>query len=149
MKITLTLIAMTISIYPLAASPDTSSIKANNAPYNQALKTMEAKAETKQILKQTKEKEAATSSQKISSPEVMIIDPAVRAQDFKEAFSYLSEYKAGSPLFFELQDKEKLYNVLDLSLMKGGTIVIFRMNTTQGLKYRVVKTEDIVSIGND
>jgi hypothetical protein len=145
MKLPLYMIAMTVSIYALAA-PDTLGIKASNAPYNQALKTMEAKAEQKQIMKQTQE---AATSQKVGSSDVMIIEPSVRAQDFKEAFTYLTEYKAGSPLYFELQDKEKLYNVLDLSLMKGGTIVIFKINTTQGLKYRVVKTEDIVSMGND
>jgi hypothetical protein len=133
-----------LSFYVLGA--DTLGIKAGNAPYNQALKTMESKAEDKQIMKQTQQ---AASSFKSAGSEVMIVEPSVRAQDFKEAFHYLSEYKAGSPLFFELQDKEKLYNVLDLSLMKGGTLVIFKINTTQGLKYRVVKTEDIVSLGND
>lgn len=145
MKLLLSLIATSVSLYVLAAN-DANSIKASNTPYNQALKTMTTKAEEKQLMSKP---EQAASSQKISNPEVMIIDPAIRAQDFKEAFHYLSEYKAGSPLFFELQDKEKLYNVLELSLMKGGTLVIFKMNTTQGLKYRVVKTEDIISIGND
>ena len=145
MKLALSLIAMTISIYVTAA--DNSSIKAANAPYNQNLTTMEAKAEQKQVMQQGGKQ--AVSSQKMPSPEVMIIDPSIRAQDFKEAFNYLSEYKAGAPLFFELQDKEKLYNVLDFSLMKGGTLVIFKLNTIQGLRYRVVKIEDLISIGND
>ena len=138
------LIILVICNYGVAADTGV-DIKAGNAPYNQALKTMEAKAEQKQLLQSTQ----AATSQKLTSPEVMIIDPSVRAQDFKEAFTYLMQYKAGAPLFFELQDKEKLYNVLELFLMKGGTLVIFKINTTQGLKYRVVKTEDIVSIGND
>lgn len=143
MKLLFSLSIGMLGVHMFAA--DTSNIKASNEPYNQALKTMEAKAEQKQL---TQSQQAAM-SQKLSSPEVMIIDPSIRAQDFKEAFTYLMQYKAGSPLFFELQDKEKLYNVLDVSLMKGGSIMIFKMNTTQGLKYRVVKIEDVVSIGND
>jgi len=127
------------------ASPEAADIKAFNAPYNQALKTMEMKAEQKQMTAQT----GAAMSQKLSSPEVIMIDPSTRAQDFKEAFTYLLQYKGGSPLFFELQDHEKLYNVLDLSLMKGGTMIIFKINTSQGLKYRVVNIEDIRSIGVD
>lgn len=134
------MIGMLCSILNAADGPD---IKASNAPYNQALKSMEAKAEQKQLA-QTQQ---AAISQK--SPEVMIIDPSIRAQDFKEAFTYLMQYKAGSPIFFELQDKEKLYNVLDISLMKGGSLMIFKINTTQGMKYRVIKVEDIFSIGND
>lgn len=126
-----------------AFAVDASDIKAANAPYNQQLKTMETQAAQKQLTQQ------AAMAPRVSSPEVMIIDPSVRAQDFKEAFSYLMQYKAGAPIFFELQDKEKLYNVLDISLMKGGTVMIFRINTTQGLKYRVVKIEDVASIGSD
>lgn len=133
-----------ISLSAFAAEAGPVNIKASNAPYNQALKTMEAKAEQHQLSAQT-----AAAAQKLGSPEVMMIDPSIRAQDFKEAFTYLSQYKGGAPLFFELQDQEKLYNVLDLSLMKGGTLVIFKINTTQGLKYRVVKIEDVRSIGVD
>lgn len=121
------------------------AIVGNTSAYNSTLKTMEAKSEQDELLKTTK----ATAVQKATSPEVMIIDPSTRAQDFKEAFNYLSLYKAGSPVYFELENNEKLYSVLDLSLMKGGTLVIFKINTTQGIKYRVVKTETIAGIGND
>jgi hypothetical protein len=131
---------MLCSVLHAADGPD---IKASNSPYNQALKSMEAKAEQKQL---AQTQQAAISQR---GPEVMVIDPSIRAQDFKEAFTYLMQYKAGSPIFFELQDKEKLYNVLDISLMKGGSLMIFKINTTQGMKYRVIKVEDIFSIGND
>ena len=106
---------------------------------------MEAQAEQKQILQTAQ----AGAAEKTQGPEIMMIDPLTRAQDFKEAFTYLSLYKTGSLIYFELASHEKLYNILDLSLMKGGTLVIFKLNTTQGVKYRVVKTEMISSIGND
>jgi hypothetical protein len=129
----------------IAAAKANPAIVGNTAAYTSTLKTMEAKSEQDELLKTTK----AGTAQKAYSPEVMIIDPATRAQDFKEAFNYLSLYKAGSPVYFELENNEKLYSVLDFSLMKGGTLVIFKINTTQGIKYRVVKTEAIASIGND
>ncbi|MEI8300408.1 MAG: hypothetical protein WCG10_02190 [Chlamydiota bacterium] len=138
----LTLLIAPITTLTAKANP---AITGNTAAYNSTLKTMETKSEQDELLKTTK----ATATQKATSPEVMIIDPATRAQDFKEAFNYLSLYKAGSPVYFELENNEKLYSVLDLSLMKGGTLVIFKINTTQGIKYRVVKTETIAAIGND
>lgn len=119
------------------------NIKASNAPYNQALTEMEAKSESKQMAAQQ-----AAATQKAGSSEVMVIDPLMRAQDYKEAFNYLMQNKSGSSVYFLLQNNEKLMNVLDMTLMKGGTVIIFRINTTQGIRYRVVKTEDIMTLGN-
>lgn len=130
-----------------AQDPMTSSIKQENAPYNEALKTMQTKAE-QQMLTKTQTASTAQGQEKTTAS-VMIVDPLVRASDFKEAFGYLSQYKAGTPLYFELDNKEKMYGVADLSIMKGGSLVIFKMNSTTGQKYRVIKTENIVSIGTD
>lgn len=124
----------------------TSSLKQENAPYDNALKTMQAKKEQELALKQ---QGAVASSIEKGTSSVMMIEPQTRAQDFKEAFTYLSQYKAGSPLYFELESKEKLYGVTDISMMKGGSLVIFKMNTTSGAKFRVIKTENIISIGTD
>ncbi len=143
-NLSLILALLIIPIITEAAKANPAIVGSTSA-YNSTLKTMEAKSEQDELLKTTK----ATATQKAISPEVMIIDPSTRAQDFKEAFNYLSLYKAGSPVYFELENNEKLYSVLDLSLMKGGTLVIFKINTTQGIKYRVVKTETIAGIGTD
>lgn len=122
------------------------SIKAENAPFNQMLQKMETKKENQLAMTS----QAAAAGVKTSGENsVVIVDPLVRAADFKEAFNYLSQYKAGSPIFFALQNGEKLYNIIDLSVMKGGSIVIFKMNSTQGQKIKVVKTEDILSLGID
>lgn len=130
-----------------AAAPQGISIKQENAPYNQALQKMETKAEDKQLMKT--QAAAASSAKQAGESSVVIVDPLTRATDFKEAFTYLNQYKAGSSIFFELQNKERLYNIVDLAVMKGGSLVIFKMNTTQGQKVKVVKTEDINSLGTD
>ena len=128
--------------------PLTTSLKKENAPYNQALKTMQTKAEQDALMK-TQAAASSSSIDKSSASSLMIVDPQTRALDFKEAFSYLSQNKAGSPLYFELDNKEKITGVIDLSIMKGGSLIIFKMNSTTGQKYRVIKTENIVSIGTD
>ncbi len=133
-------------LYTFSAQNQGLSIKAENAPYNQMLQKMETKKEDTLALKS---QTAAVGAKALGETSVVIVDPLVRAQDFKEAFNYLNQYKAGSPIFFALQNGEKLYNVLDLSVMKGGSIVIFKMNSIQGQKIKVVKTEDIVSLGID
>jgi len=130
-----------------AAAPQGISIKQENAPYNQALQKMETKAEDKQLMKT--QAAAASSAKQAGESSVVIVDPLIRATDFKEAFTYLNQYKTGSSIFFELQNKERLYNIVDLAVMKGGSLVIFKMNTTQGQKVKVVKTEDINSLGID
>lgn len=131
--------------YGFSAQNQGISIKAENAPYNQMLQKMETKTEDKLAMKS----QAAAVSKAPGETSVVIVDPLVRATDFKDAYNFIVQYKAGAPIFFELQNGEKLYNVIDLSVMKGGSIVIFKMNSTQGQKFKVVKTEDITSIGID
>lgn len=133
-------------IYSFSAQTQGVSIKAENAPFNQMLQKMETKKEDQLAMNS---QAAAAGAKASGETSVVIVDPLVRAADFKEAFSYLSQYKAGSPIFFALQNGEKLYNIIDLSVMKGGSLVIFKMNSTQGQKIKVVKTEDIVSLGID
>jgi hypothetical protein len=128
-----------------SADPGVAAIKAENAPYNQALKTMQAKAEQQELMK-TQMPQAAAKQQEGA---VVIVDPVTRAQDFKEAFTFLSTHKAGSMISFEMQSGEKLTNILDVSVMKGGSLLIFKINSTQGLKYKVAKIEDIKSLGTE
>ena len=139
-------LALLAQSYAADQDPLAASIKKENAPYNEALKTLQTKKEQENIQKM---QGAASTHEKGSSPSVMIIDPQTRATDFKEAFSYMATNKAGSLIYIELENQEKVYGVFDLTIMKGGSLVILKMNTTLGQKYRVIKTENLVSIGTD
>jgi hypothetical protein len=135
-------------VFPLkvvAASNMGMSVKEETAPYNQMLQKMETKAENTQL----KKAQAAALGASSKDTSVVIVDPVTRAADFKEAYTFLTQYKAGAPIYFELQNGEKLYNVIEISVMKGGSLMIFKTNSTQGQKFKVVKTEDIVSLGSD
>ncbi|MCH9630148.1 MAG: hypothetical protein S4CHLAM37_01410 [Chlamydiia bacterium] len=119
---------------------------AANSVYQKQLKKMEAKSERKE-LEQT-EKAAAAKKASMGS-EIMIIEPLARAQDFAEAYKYLHFHKSSSPVMFQLKNNKVLKNVLDVEIMKGGTLVIFTLNTTKGVKYEVVNIEDIKSLGHE
>ncbi|PCI92368.1 hypothetical protein COB11_07555 [Candidatus Aerophobetes bacterium] len=119
---------------------------AASSVYNKQLNKMEAKPERKELM--STEKTAAAQKAHESS-EIMIIEPLARAQDFAEAYKYLNFHKSSAPVMFKLRNHKVLKNVLDIEIMKGGTLVIFTLNTTKGIKYEVVNIEDIKSMGND
>lgn len=115
-----------------------------NSAYNAQLKKMEAEAEQKELAKAEK----TVAARHTGMQEVMIIEPLTRAQDIEEAFKYLRTRKAAAPVTFYLNNGHTLSNVLDMAVMKGGSIFIFTVNSTKGIRYEVVKTEDIKTLGN-
>ncbi len=106
---------------------------------------MESKAEDKLMMKSTTS--AAVTSSKEAA--VIMIEAQTRATDIKEAFTTLSQYKGSPSIYMTLSNNEKITNITELSLTKGGSIIIVKMNTTQGQKYKVIKVEDINSLDTD
>ncbi|NGX37761.1 MAG: hypothetical protein K1000chlam2_00923 [Chlamydiae bacterium] len=94
---------------------------------------------------QKKETEAIGEMMKMSRS-VMIIDPKERANDYMKAFEMLRQEKSTSKVFFDLSDGSKISSVIDMKLMPGGSLVIFRYSTPHGIKYQVVEIEDILGI---
>ena len=78
--------------------------------------------------------------------EVMMIPPQLRAQDFKEAFDYLKKIQTQSKITFTMKDGSKLAQILDVSILPGGTMLNFKINTVQGIQYQIIRIEDIKSI---
>ncbi len=76
----------------------------------------------------------------------MVIDPKMRAQDYKEAFEALRKEKTTSKVFFQLQNGSTISNVIDMTLMGNSTLILFRFNSTQGVRFQLVKLEEIASI---
>jgi hypothetical protein len=101
------------------------------------------------------EQEAATAAaatpNKTPAPEnsarsLMLIDPKARASDYLKAFEALRQEKATSKVIFELADGSTISNVIDMKLMPEQTLIVFRYNTVQGVKFQVVAIEDLVGI---
>jgi hypothetical protein len=78
--------------------------------------------------------------------EMMIIPPHARAQDFKEAFDLLKRVKSQDKITFFLKDKSKISGILDVDVLPGGTMLNFKINTTQGVRYQIVRVEDVNSV---
>lgn len=76
----------------------------------------------------------------------IIIDPKERANDYIKAFEALKQEKTVSKIYFNIRGGMKISNVLDVKAMPGNTLMVFRYNTPQGIKFQVVGIEDILGI---
>lgn len=84
------------------------------------------------------------SQQHIPSASATVTIPAsARALDFQQAFENLRAEKAAGKLYFELADGSTINNIIDMQLMSNSTIALFRYTSNQGVRYQVVKVEDI------
>ncbi len=81
-----------------------------------------------------------------SSLSYMVIDLKMRAQDFKEAFETLRKEKTAGKVFFQLMNGSTISNIIDMTLMANSTLILFRFNSTQGIRFQLVKVEEIASI---
>jgi len=75
--------------------------------------------------------------------EVMIINPESRAKDIQSAFKYLKQMSPATKIGVKLTNGSIITDILNMDVMPGGTMIIFRINTMKGEKYRVVKIEKI------
>lgn len=76
----------------------------------------------------------------------MMISPVARAQDLLQAYEALRKEKTSAKVFFQLVDGSALYNVIEMTLMSNSTLILFRLNTPQGIRFQLVKVEDILNI---
>jgi hypothetical protein len=73
----------------------------------------------------------------------MMIPPASRALDFQQAFEQMRAEKSTGKVYFELSDGTMISNIIDMHVMQNSTLILFRFNSNQGIRYQVVKVEDI------
>lgn len=73
----------------------------------------------------------------------MMISPASRALDFQQAFEQMRAEKSTGKVYFELTDGTIIANIIDMHVMQNSTLILFRFNSNQGIRYQVVKVEDI------
>lgn len=76
----------------------------------------------------------------------MMIDPKMRAEDYREAFEALRKEKTTGKVFFQLNNGSIISNIIDMTLMPNSTLILFRFNSTQGIRFQLVKVEEIASI---
>jgi len=77
---------------------------------------------------------------------IMMIDPKARAADYMQAYDVLRKEKTANKVVFQLSTGETISNIIDMTLMNQGTMIIFRFNTPQGIKLQAVELEDVLSL---
>ncbi len=86
-------------------------------------------------------------TQNKGTSDIMIVDPKIVSQDWKDAFNSLKSKKL-TDIIFNLRDNTQISNVSDVEVLSGGYLMLFSLKTVQGIKYRIVKTSDIASIAS-
>ncbi|MDN3505518.1 MAG: hypothetical protein P0S95_08080 [Rhabdochlamydiaceae bacterium] len=89
---------------------------------------------------------SAVVQKKSGASDIMIINPDNRAKDFKAAFDILQQEVQGSKIIFTLTDKSTISGIMEIQVLPGGTMLSFMLNTTKGIKYKIVPIEQIKSI---
>ena len=79
---------------------------------------------------------------------IMIIEPKARAEDFIKSFEMLKKDKPSSRIYYKLFNNQTINNIIDINMLDNGTLILFKIATTQGTKFLIVPTEDIESIGH-
>ena|ERR1700722_9372967 len=90
--------------------------------------------------------EAAAANKAATTKGVMTIDPKMRAADLMQAFETLRREKTTAKVVFQLANGKTLTNIIEMTLMTNGSVILFRYNTPQGIQLQVVPTEEIVSL---
>lgn len=78
-----------------------------------------------------------------STSSYMMISPASRALDLQQAFELMRAEKSTGKVYFELADGTTISNIIEMHLMQNSTLILFRFNSNQGIRYQVVKVEEI------
>ena len=69
-----------------------------------------------------------------------------RALDYQTAFEQLRKEKTAGKVYFQLTDGSSIANIIDMNIMPNSTLIVFRFNSSQGVRFQVVKVEDILNI---
>lgn len=80
------------------------------------------------------------------TPSYMAISPSARALDFQQAFEQMRKEKSTGKVYFELVDGSTIGNIIDMTMMANSTLILFRFNSGQGIRFQVVKVEEILNL---
>ncbi len=78
--------------------------------------------------------------------EIMVISPELRAKDLQAAIKFLNQHVPTSKPNITLRDGSKITSIMDVDVMPGGTILIFKVTSLKGLRYKVINIEEVQSL---
>jgi len=101
----------------------------------------------KDEVKMASHKGAQHQDQKVLAPtnDIMIVDPKQMASDWKSAFEMLQN-KQSSNLKFNLANGKSVNSIASIDTLEGGYLMVFTIKDLHGMKYKIIKTSEIVSL---
>ncbi|MBX9924466.1 MAG: hypothetical protein K2Y01_10185 [Rhabdochlamydiaceae bacterium] len=82
-----------------------------------------------------------------SKKNTLQIDPALRAQDYQQAFEALRKEKPAHKVCITLQNGTIFSQIIEMQRMANSTLFLLRYNSPQGIKLQIVELESIINIG--
>jgi hypothetical protein len=71
------------------------------------------------------------------------IEAKARVQDLLQSYAFLKKEKGAAKVFLILKSGERIAQILDITAMDNGTLLLVRFATAQGIQLRVFGVEDI------
>ncbi|MCB1107949.1 MAG: hypothetical protein KDK76_07640 [Chlamydiia bacterium] len=78
--------------------------------------------------------------------DIMIISPEMRAKDIQAAIQYLRQRVPTAKPTIHLSNGAIISNIMDVDVMPGGTILIFKISSLKGMQYKVVNIEEVQTL---
>lgn len=89
---------------------------------------------------------AAKESSSKGSTEMMIISPEGRAKDIKAAIDFLKKNAPTTKPSIKMANGTTLSGIMEVDVMPGGTVLIFKIASLKGMQYRIENIENIDSV---
>ncbi len=137
-----------ILTFLLAANLQTGNIITNVPVVNDKLSTQATTSTEANPLEKTLNNIAASAKQttQTSSNSMMIIEAKNRSDDFIAAFTALKNDVSASKITFYTKDNQSISNIIDITSIGSGTLLLFKTSSNRGVQYQVLAIENISKI---
>lgn len=95
------------------------------------------------------EMEKAAASKESStkgSGEMMIISPEARAKDIQAAIKFFQQKVPTDKPMVKLKNGATISGIIEVDVMPGGTLLIFKITSLKGLKHQIENIENIDTV---
>ncbi|MCB1110664.1 MAG: hypothetical protein KDK64_06740 [Chlamydiia bacterium] len=146
MKKLLILLSLTLALVgaqaPIYVAPPATAFQQPSRPKS----SPPTDATSAELAAMAKTHQDTQNSGKGGSSDIMIISPESRAKDIQAAIKYLTMHVPTSKPSITLTDGAKITGIMDVDVMPGGTILIFKISSLKGMQYKVVNIEQVQSL---
>ncbi len=83
---------------------------------------------------------------KKNATETILVPAAARSKDIVEAFQFFKKVSKASQIDLKLTSGAAIENIIQMTPMENGTIIIIQKSTVKGERYEAINIEDIAAI---